>query len=117
MTSLPYSHKHLVRPFLKTRPKKFVSYYPEKIRKNKRTVLMRGTIEGTVTSGDPIATTLGNTLRMKLYALFIGYLAGLSPEEIGPAVAGDDCKVFVPQAKVDAYLEAAKSVYATENTA
>lgn len=36
---------------------------------------MSGTILGSVASGDPIATTLGNTLRLKAYMAFIAYKA------------------------------------------
>lgn len=49
------------------------------------------TLNGTVFSGDPCATTLGNTLRSICYVAFYAYLDGISVKCIA---AGDDVLVL-----------------------
>jgi hypothetical protein len=50
------------------------------------------TLTGTVFSGDPTATTLGNTLRSICYAKYYLHRAGL--EDVPTLCAGDDCIIF-----------------------
>lgn len=61
-------HKVLIKR-LTTLKSKFVAY-GSKSNGEKLNILCRGTAYGTVWSGNPVLTTLGNTIRVIMYNLF-----------------------------------------------
>jgi len=65
-------------------------------------------IKGTTFTGHPTRTTLGNTLRMMFYTLFIAYKAGVP---ITACHAGDDVVVILDKCNVEKFKKVI-SVYA-----
>lgn len=63
-------------------------------------IVNRGKIRGTTFTGHPTATTLGNTLRVKLYQEFIAKLANTN---VVSFVAGDDVLTFIERSQVHTY--------------
>ena len=61
----------------------------------KRTPILKGVINGTVFSGHPTRTTLGNTLRVLSYAWYIAHLAQVPESKIKIHAAGDDMLIFI----------------------
>jgi len=59
----------------------------------KRTLIYTVTINGTVFSGHPTRTTLGNSLRVILYNLFMFHLAGITKFSL--SVGGDDTFILI----------------------
>lgn len=64
---------------------------------NKRSVLLKVIMKGTVFSGHPTRTTLGNTLRVLSYAYFVAHEANIPLDKIRVHVAGDDLCVILPR--------------------
>lgn len=56
----------------------------------KRTKFVDGKFSGTVFSGHPTRTTLGNTLRVILYFRFMLHESGVPPDRYALYVGGDD---------------------------
>lgn len=50
---------------------------------------------GTVKSGDPTKTTLGNTIRVLTYIEYICFLAGITEDQYFKFVAGDDVLIMM----------------------
>jgi hypothetical protein len=61
-------------------------------------------IQGTTFSGQPVKTTLGNTLRSLAYHEFTCYEAGISEEEKFVIAAGDDVCCWISDSRVEDYL-------------
>jgi len=97
---LPIIYPHLglykfmypnIRKHLRNTTCRVKMYWQKKI--NKRTQLMADLkLRGTVTSGDPLRTTLGNTMRLLSYLEYIAHLAGINASCL---VAGDDGLIIV----------------------
>jgi hypothetical protein len=64
-------------------------------------VIAKWKLKGTVFSGHPSRTTLGNTLRVIMYNRFYCHEAGLKKEEFHVAVSGDDAVIWVERNRVE----------------
>lgn len=78
------------------------------IRRQDKTIMCRCTLDGTVTSGDPLRTTLGNSLRSSSYIGYLLYEAGIDGEYL---VAGDDVLICINNDDVERFKEALPLVY------
>jgi len=89
LTSLPPGlYSQYMRILVASSTKFFISYK----RAGVFIRLINGVIKGTTFSGHPTRTTLGNSLRVYLYARFVAARAGVP---VGVIVAGDDVLCFV----------------------
>jgi hypothetical protein len=70
--------------------------------------VVQGTIDGTTFSGHPTRTTLGNSLRVFLYAKYVEYLAST---KVGILVAGDDVICFVSKRDLPAFQRSFWQIY------
>ena len=61
------------------------------------------TIYGTTFSGNPLRTTLGNSMRVYTYLQYYARHAGV---KITPFVAGDDCLVIVDKRDAQPFIQA-----------
>lgn len=57
-------------------------------------------ITGTVFSGHPTRTTLGNSLRVIFYNLFMLKIANVNEEELTLCVGGDDTFIIIESEKL-----------------
>jgi len=72
------------------------------------TRVVNGKIRGTTFSGHPTRTTLGNSLRVYLYARFVAHRAGV---KIGTIVAGDDVLCFISRNDLPRFRKCFWDVY------
>lgn len=70
----------------------FLTYIPGH---GKRFKFAKGTITGTVPSGSPHRTTLGNSMRTLLILKFLAHQAAVPATAIQYAVQGDDSIIFI----------------------
>lgn len=80
----------------------------------KKQAVMRATLNGTVTSGKPTPTTLGNTLRVIMYIMFIVERCGIPVNSVRPFVSGDDSFIIVERRYCQALMDGINTVYYTE---
>lgn len=69
-------------------------------------------ISGTTFSGQPVKTTLGNTLRSIAYHEYLCHVAGIADHEKYVIASGDDVCCWICSSKVDHYLEAVRTLTA-----
>jgi len=78
------------------------NFYISQKRGNSYVRVVEGSIQGTTFSGHPTRTTLGNSLRVYLYARFVAYRARVQTSIL---VAGDDVLCFVPRQGLAQYRQ------------
>jgi len=105
LTSLPPG---LYDQYLKILVSSSTKFYISYKRAGVFTRLIDGRIRGTTFSGHPTRTTLGNSLRVYLYARFV---AARAQVKVGVIVAGDDVLCFVPRTGLERFRLSFWAVY------
>lgn len=100
MTDIPTIMQERLLKELKRTKTQFYAKDPEKIVQGK---WITGEINGTVFSGHATKTTLGNSLRVLLYARFIQHLANIENSQISINVVGDDCLIILDRTCLESF--------------